>query len=126
MFVSSHSVRDAEDGTAVPLDQQPESVLVALLGPADGGEVGHLHVGRVRLGNCHGVRKMRDLARFLMVAGIILLVTGALLALFGKLGIGRLPGDFVIRRGNFTLYFPLATSILLSIAISLLFWLFRR
>jgi hypothetical protein len=69
---------------------------------------------------------MRDLARFLMVAGIILLVTGALLALFGKLGIGRLPGDFVIRRGNFTLYFPLATSILLSIAISLLFWLFRR
>jgi hypothetical protein len=44
----------------------------------------------------------------------------------GKLGIGKLPGDFVVRRGNFTFYFPLATSIVVSIVLSLVFWLLRR
>jgi len=42
------------------------------------------------------------------------------------IGLGRLPGDLIYRRGNFTFYFPLMTSILLSIALSLLLWLFRR
>ena len=65
---------------------------------------------------------MRELARFLMIAGAVLLVLGALLSL----GFGRLPGDIVVRRGNFTLFFPLATSILLSIVLSVIFWLFRR
>ncbi|HSP13907.1 MAG TPA: DUF2905 domain-containing protein [Thermoanaerobaculia bacterium] len=41
-------------------------------------------------------------------------------------GSGRLPGDFVYRRGNFTLYVPLMTSILLSIALTVILWLFRR
>ncbi|MGE5189697.1 MAG: DUF2905 domain-containing protein, partial [Gemmatimonadota bacterium] len=39
---------------------------------------------------------------------------------------GRLPGDFTFRRGNVTFYFPLATSLLVSVILSLLFWLFRR
>ena len=65
---------------------------------------------------------MREVARFLMIAGAVLLVLGALLSL----GFGRLPGDIVVRRGNFTLFFPLATSILLSIVLSVIFWLFRR
>jgi len=43
-----------------------------------------------------------------------------------RLGLGRLPGDIVYRRGNFSFYFPLMTSILLSIVISLILWLFRR
>ena len=54
----------------------------------------------------------------------VLLLAGIALTAFG--GLGRLPGDFVFRRGNFTFYFPIVTSILLSIVLSLLLWLFRR
>ena len=40
--------------------------------------------------------------------------------------LGRLPGDIIVKRENFSFYFPIATSILLSLVLSLLFWLFRR
>jgi len=69
---------------------------------------------------------MRDLGRMLILLGGILLLAGIALTAFGGIGIGRLPGDLVYRRGNFTFYFPLMTAILLSIALSLLLWLFRR
>ncbi len=69
---------------------------------------------------------IRDVGRLLIVIGGLLLLAGIAMTAFGKLGIGRLPGDFVVRRGNFTFYFPLMTSILLSLALSLLLWLFRR
>ncbi|MGE5587332.1 MAG: DUF2905 domain-containing protein [Clostridia bacterium] len=63
----------------------------------------------------------------LMVLGGVMLVFGALLAFGEKLpGIGRLPGDILIRRGNFTFYFPLATSIVLSVLLTLLLALFSR
>ncbi len=68
----------------------------------------------------------RELGRVLMVIGGVLLLAGIALTAFGGLGLGRLPGDFVFRRGNVTIFFPLATSILLSIVLSLLLWLFRR
>jgi multisubunit Na+/H+ antiporter MnhG subunit len=68
----------------------------------------------------------RELGRALMVIGGVLLLVGIALTAFGGLGLMRLPGDFVYRRGNFTFFFPLATSILLSIVLSLLLWLFRR
>ena len=68
----------------------------------------------------------RDVGRLLMVLGGVLLLAGLALTAFGRLGLGRLPGDLVYRRGNFTFYFPVVTSILLSIALSLLLWLFRR
>jgi len=68
----------------------------------------------------------RDVGRLLMVLGGVLLLAGLALTAFGRLGLGRLPGDLVYRRGNFTFYFPIVTSILLSIALSLLLWLFRR
>jgi hypothetical protein len=61
-----------------------------------------------------------------MLVGGVLLLAGIALNAFGGLGLGRLPGDFVYRRGNFTFYFPIVTSILLSIVLSLLLWLFRR
>ena len=61
-----------------------------------------------------------------MVLGGVLLLAGLALTAFGRLGLGRLPGDLVYRRGNFTFYFPIVTSILLSIVLSLLLWLFRR
>ncbi len=69
---------------------------------------------------------IRDIGRLLIVLGGVFLVVGIALTAFGRLGIGRLPGDFVFRRGSFTFYFPLMTSILLSLLLSLLFWLFRR
>lgn len=68
----------------------------------------------------------RELGRVLMLVGGVLLLAGIALTAFGGLGLGRLPGDFVYRRGNFTFYFPIVTSILLSIVLSLLLWLFRR
>ena len=66
-------------------------------------------------------------AKLLMLFGIVLAVLGGLLLVVGKIPfIGRLPGDFYIERGNFTFYFPLATSILISILLTLLFSLFTR
>lgn len=68
-----------------------------------------------------------SLGKMLMVLGGMLLVFGAILAFADRLpGIGRLPGDILIRRGNFTFYFPLATSIVLSVLLTLLLALFSR
>jgi len=68
----------------------------------------------------------RDLGRLLILLGAVTLLAGLALTFFSRIGLGRLPGDLVYRRGSFTFYFPLMTSILLSIALSLLLWLFRR
>ena len=62
---------------------------------------------------------------FLLTLGI-LLVAAALLWPFLSRFLGRLPGDVVVRRGNFTLAFPIVTCLLISIVLSLLLWLFRR
>lgn len=69
------------------------------------------------------------LGKLLLGVAAILAVVGALLVLSDKipgLRIGRLPGDIAIERDRFKLYFPLGTSILLSIVISLVLWLFAR
>ena len=64
------------------------------------------------------------LGKFLMIAGLLLLVLGGLLFLVGKSPfIGRLPGDIVIEREHFRLYIPLATCLLLSAPLSLAAWL---
>lgn len=69
---------------------------------------------------------MRELGRLLIVGGVILVVIGVAVSVFARFGVSRLPGDFVYRKGNFSFYFPLMTSILLSLALTLLFWIFRR
>jgi hypothetical protein len=70
---------------------------------------------------------MADLGKMLLVLGALLLVVGLVLTLGGRIpGLGKLPGDVVYRKGNFTLYFPLATSILLSLLLTAIFALFRR
>ena len=70
---------------------------------------------------------MAELGKLLIVAGGLLVCVGALFLLGGKLPwLGHLPGDISIQRGNFSFYFPLATSILVSIVLSLLFALLRR
>ena len=61
-----------------------------------------------------------------MVIGAVIFIAGLLLTLAGPTGLGRLPGDIVYRRGNFAFFFPIVTSILLSIALSLIFWFLRR
>ncbi|HXJ02537.1 MAG TPA: DUF2905 domain-containing protein [Micropepsaceae bacterium] len=67
-----------------------------------------------------------DIRRLLIVAGAILLVVGLLWPFLSRLGLGRLPGDIVIERQNFRFYFPLVSSLVVSVALTLLFWLFRR
>jgi hypothetical protein len=63
----------------------------------------------------------------LILFGVVLALLGGLLLLAGKIPfLGRLPGDIVIRRENWSFYFPLTTSILLSLVLSLLLYLFGR
>jgi hypothetical protein len=70
---------------------------------------------------------MPELGRVLLVLGAVLLVLGLVLTFAGRVPfLGRLPGDIVYRRGNFAFYFPLATSIVLSLLLTGLLWLFRR
>ncbi|MDB5435582.1 MAG: hypothetical protein JWR47_1839, partial [Phenylobacterium sp.] len=59
-------------------------------------------------------------------AGIALLLAGLAWPLLSRLGLGRLPGDIVVRRGGFVFYFPLMTGLIVSAAVSLLLWLLRR
>ncbi len=70
---------------------------------------------------------MVPLGKFLLVCGLILAGVGLFLMLSDRIGwIGRLPGDIIIKRENLTFYFPLVTCIVISVVLSLLFWLFRR
>lgn len=68
---------------------------------------------------------MTDIARLLIGLGLALLIAGGIYLLAARFGLTRLPGDFVFRRGNVTCIVPIATSILLSILLTLIFWLFR-
>ncbi len=71
---------------------------------------------------------MNDLGRLLIGLGLVLLVAGGLLLLVGRMGIplGRLPGDISYRGRNLNVYFPLGTSILVSVLLSLVFYLLSR
>jgi hypothetical protein len=66
------------------------------------------------------------MARGLILAGLVLVALGLLWPLIGKLGLGRLPGDIVIRGEHGGLYFPIVTCIVISLVLSLLFWLAGR
>ncbi|HYW60143.1 MAG TPA: DUF2905 domain-containing protein [Xanthobacteraceae bacterium] len=66
------------------------------------------------------------MSRFLILLGLAILAVGLLWPVLSRLGLGRLPGDIVVQRGNFSFYFPLATCILISVALSVVFWLFSR
>jgi len=67
------------------------------------------------------------IGKFLIILGLVIVAVGGLLMLSGKIPwLGRLPGDIIIQKKNFTLYFPLATGIIISLALTLLFWIFGR
>lgn len=72
---------------------------------------------------------MTDVGKIVLGLGLALVVLGAILLLLGSVSgrapwIGRLPGDIYIQRGNWTFYFPLATSLILSVVLTVLFSLF--
>lgn len=66
------------------------------------------------------------MARFLVILGLVLVIVGLTWPFLSRLGLGRLPGDIVIERGNMRFYFPIATSIIVSIVLSLILTIFHR
>ena len=70
---------------------------------------------------------MQDLGRMLLVLGVVIALVGAVLLLAGRVPwLGRLPGDIHVERGSWSFYFPLGTSIVLSLLLTLLLWLIGR
>jgi hypothetical protein len=66
------------------------------------------------------------MTRLLITLGVVLIIAGLAWPWLVKFGLGRLPGDIVIERENFRFFFPITTMILISLALSLIFWLFRK
>lgn len=66
------------------------------------------------------------MGRWLILFGILLVLLGVAWPWISKLGLGRLPGDLYVQREGFSFYFPLTTSLIVSVLISLLLWLLRR
>jgi uncharacterized membrane protein YidH (DUF202 family) len=67
------------------------------------------------------------LGKMLILLGVFIILIGIFLLIGDRIPwLGKVPGDFIIRKKNFTFYFPLATSILISIILTLLFTLFRK
>jgi hypothetical protein len=70
---------------------------------------------------------VEQIGKVILVTGLLVAMIGLILVLSGKISwIGRLPGDILIKKKNFTFYFPLATSILLSILLSLILYLLGK
>jgi hypothetical protein len=66
------------------------------------------------------------MVRWLVALGLVLVLVGWLWPLLSKLGLGRLPGDIVIERGNVRFYFPIVTCLIISIVLSFFLWLLNR
>jgi ribose/xylose/arabinose/galactoside ABC-type transport system permease subunit len=64
--------------------------------------------------------------KLLITIGVLLVILGLLWPLLQKSGLGRLPGDIAMEKENFKFYFPITTSIIISIVLSLILWLFMR
>ena len=70
---------------------------------------------------------MSDIGRMLILGGLFLIGVGLAITILGKVpGLGKLPGDMIIKKGNFSFYFPLTTCLLLSGIISLVLYLWQR
>jgi DUF2905 family protein len=71
-------------------------------------------------------RPAMDIQRFLIGLGAVILIVGIAWPLVSRIGLGRLPGDILIQRGGTSFYFPVVTCIMISIALSVILWLFNR
>ena len=69
---------------------------------------------------------MTEIGKLLLLAGLVLCAAGGLLWLAGHWQFPRLPGDIHIQRGNWSFYFPITTSLIISLILSVLLWLFGR
>lgn len=67
-----------------------------------------------------------SVGRLLIILGIVFVVLGMLWPWIARLGLGRLPGDIVIERENFRLYIPIATSLIVSLVLSVILWFLNR
>jgi hypothetical protein len=67
-----------------------------------------------------------SIPKLLIVFGLVLVAAGLLWPLIARIGLGRLPGDIIVERENFRIYIPLATSLLISVVLSLILWLVNR
>jgi hypothetical protein len=73
------------------------------------------------------MNEFHQIGKFLIIAGAVLLAVGLLITFWDKIPLlGKLPGDFIIKRKNFTIYIPVVTSIILSLLISLILYLLRK
>ena len=66
------------------------------------------------------------MSRWLIIFGALLIGVGLLWPVLQKLGLGRLPGDIIIERENFRFYFPIVTSLIISVVLLLILWLLNR
>jgi membrane protein implicated in regulation of membrane protease activity len=66
------------------------------------------------------------MSRTLIILGLVLLAAGIVWPFISRLGLGRLPGDIAIERPGFSFYFPLMTSLIISVVLSVIFWLVNR
>ncbi|MDD4957598.1 MAG: DUF2905 domain-containing protein [Candidatus Omnitrophica bacterium] len=70
---------------------------------------------------------MQHIGRTLLVAGLVLMMTGLVFMAMGKMSWpGRLPGDIVVKNGDFTFYLPVATSVVLSLVLTVMFSIFSK
>jgi hypothetical protein len=65
-------------------------------------------------------------SKWLIAFGLALVAAGFLWPFISRLGLGKLPGDILIRREGLTVYFPLMTSLVVSLVVSIIIWIFRR
>ncbi len=69
---------------------------------------------------------MQTMAKWLIIVGIIFILAGIVWSWLSRLGIGHLPGDIYIRRNGFTFFFPFTTSLIASLLLSVILWIFRK
>jgi hypothetical protein len=73
------------------------------------------------------LRGMQEFGKILVVLGIVIAITGAVLWKFGGFGpLGRLPGDISVQKENFSFHFPIVTCLLISVVLTLVMWLLRK
>jgi hypothetical protein len=66
------------------------------------------------------------MSKLLIIIGVMLIILGILWPFIQKIGFGQLPGDILVKKENFSFYFPITTCIIVSIVISLIMWFFRK
>jgi len=71
-------------------------------------------------------REVAIMAKWLVIIGVIFILVGVAWPWLSKLGIGHLPGDIYIERKGFSFYFPITTSLVISLVLSVLYWIFRK